>query len=221
MYTKVSRWARRQSWRLLIDDCRLKNVHTKGTKVFTKDTKDTKEDQRRERRGAERMMKRAAVLASVVVMVGFGTLAFGQGEAAVRVTVLQCGTLIDWRSNEVRHNVKIVVRGNKIESVGPIRAASSGPPRLKPGEPMPGGGAAEAAPLQSNIAADTAGETIDLRNATCLPGLIDTHTHIVLQGDIIVDYDEQLLKQSAAYRAIRAVWSSEKCLEHGFTSIRD
>src|SRR5437588_12500322 len=29
---------------------------------------------------------------------------------------------------------------------------------------------------------------------TCLPGLIDTHTHVLLQGDITAaDYDEQLL----------------------------
>ena len=38
-----------------------------------------------------------------------------------------------------------------------------------------------------------------------LPGLIDTHTHVLLQGDITAaDYDEQLLKQSTEYRTILA-----------------
>ena len=37
------------------------------------------------------------------------------------------------------------------------------------------------------------------------PGLIDNHTHVLLQGDITAaDYDEQLLKESIPYRAIRA-----------------
>ena len=39
-------------------------------------------------------------------------------------------------------------------------------------------------------------EIVDLSRETCLPGLIDTHTHVLLQGDITAaDYDEQLLKQ--------------------------
>src|SRR5512133_2915795 len=140
------------------------------------------------------MMNKAAIMAAVVVMTAAGALAQTTGapqKAAERVTVIQCGTLIDGKSNDVRHGVQVVVRGNRFESIGPTFAA---------------------------VKAD---ETIDLSKAVCLPGLIDTHTHIVLQGDIIVDYDEQLLKQSAAYRAIRAVAASQMCLEHGFTSIRD
>jgi imidazolonepropionase-like amidohydrolase len=126
------------------------------------------------------------------------------GKPVEKVTVIQCGALIDGRSNDVRRNVQITLRGNKIESLGAIGAHPSN--TGQGGAPEGKGGATE---------------VVDLKDATCLPGLIDTHTHIVLQGDIIVDYDEQLLKQSAAYRAIRAVAASEMCLEHGFTSIRD
>ena len=136
-------------------------------------------------------MKKAVILFAVLMT---GAVAYGQvaqHRAPEKVTVIQCGTLIDGKSNEVRRGVQVVVRGNKIESVGPTFAA---------------------------VKAD---QTIDLSKVVCLPGLIDTHTHIVLQGDITVDYDEQLLKESAAYRAIRAVAASQMCLEHGFTSIRD
>ena len=70
-------------------------------------------------------------------------------------------------------------------------------------------------------AAGTA-SVIDLSDHTCLPGLVDVHTHVLLQGDITAaDYDEQLLKQSVAYRAILATQSVRRALEYGFTTIRD
>ena len=66
------------------------------------------------------------------------------------------------------------------------------------------------------------GLVVDLSNMTCLPGLIDTHTHVLLQGDITAeDYDKQLLKQSPEYRTILATMNAKRMLEWGFTSIRD
>src|SRR5207244_11716862 len=55
-----------------------------------------------------------------------------------------------------------------------------------------------------------------------LPGLIDTHTHVLLNGDITAaDYDVQLLKQSPEYRTILATVNARRALEYGFTTIRD
>src|SRR2546423_9018484 len=86
-------------------------------------------------------------------------------DAPPAVTVIRAARLIDGRGGAVIAPAVVVVRGNKIESVG------------------------GAAPAGAQV--------IDLGDMTLLPGLIDAHTHALLQGDITADdYDKQLFRES-------------------------
>jgi imidazolonepropionase-like amidohydrolase len=111
-----------------------------------------------------------------------------------KVIAIHATSLIDGISNQVRHNVLVVIEGNKIESV----TAGGNPP---------------AGATVINLPEDV----------TVLPGLIDTHTHIFLQGEDpkVESYDDQLLKHPSAYRAARATVSVRRALEQGFTTLRD
>jgi len=121
--------------------------------------------------------------------------AFAQKPAAAeKVIAIRAATLIDGITAQPRHNVLIVVHGNKIESVSESGA-------------MPAG--AESIELPANV--------------TVMPGMIDTHTHIFLQGEDPAEggYDVQLLKHPSSFRAARATVAVRRALEQGFTTLRD
>lgn len=112
-------------------------------------------------------------------------------------TFINCGTLIDGTSEAPRKNAVIEIQNGKIKA---ILDASADAFKNRPG----------------------GSKLYDLHGATCLPGLIDTHTHVLLQGDITAaDYDQQLLKWPVSYRTILATQSARKALNYGFTTIRD
>jgi imidazolonepropionase-like amidohydrolase len=104
----------------------------------------------------ERRMGRVgwlAVFAAMVALNSVGQQSTAAG-AATTVTVIRAGTLIDGKSETPKHNQVIVIRNHRIESVG------------------------DAATTQA-----PAGATVlDLSQATVLPGLIDSHTHIFCKG---------------------------------------
>ena len=115
--------------------------------------------------------------------------------ADAQTLVIRAQQLIDGSSDKPRRGMEIVVRGNRIVAVRPVNSAALPP----------------------------ATRVIDLGASTLLPGLIDTHTHIFLQGEdpAAGGYDVQLLKFPASYRVARAVVAARRALEQGFTSIRD
>jgi imidazolonepropionase-like amidohydrolase len=118
-----------------------------------------------------------------------------QAPTAPGVIVIRAGTLIDGKSDQPRHDQMIVVRGDRIESVSDASGTK--------------------APAGTTV--------IDLSKATVVPGLIDSHTHIFLQGEDPAQggYDDNILKQGIALRAARATVSVRRALEQGFTTLRD
>jgi len=63
---------------------------------------------------------------------------------------------------------------------------------------------------------------VDLGDRTLLPGLVDAHTHVLLQGDATApEYNVQILQEYPAHRVVRAVRALKIALEQGFTTIRD
>lgn len=62
---------------------------------------------------------------------------------------------------------------------------------------------------------------IDLPDMTLLPGLIDAHTHVLLHPYDEASWDDQVLKESAAERIVRATNHLRATLLSGFTTVRD
>jgi len=135
----------------------------------------------------------SAVIWSIALLFAIAGAASGQTKSPPdQIVYIRCGNLIDGKTGESRPNVTVVVKNDRIADV------------------------------KSGETSGNSASVIDLSHQTCLPGLIDTHTHVLLQGDVTAaDYDEQLLKQSTEYRAILATVNVRRALEYGFTAIRD
>jgi imidazolonepropionase-like amidohydrolase len=138
------------------------------------------------------------LLLAAALVAATASLAMAQSpaqSASAQVTVIRAGTLIDGKSDKPRHDQVIVVRGNKIESVSDAAGAK-----------IPSGA-----------------QVIDLSTQTVLPGLIDSHTHIFLQGEDPAHggYDANILTAPLALRAARATVAARRALEQGFTTLRD
>lgn len=69
---------------------------------------------------------------------------------------------------------------------------------------------------------EPAGATcIHYANSTLSPGLIEGHSHLFLYPYNITDWDTQVLKESDAYRTVRATVHAKNTLLAGFTTVRD
>lgn len=106
------------------------------------------------------------------------------------VTAIKCGRLINPVDGSVTQNAVIIVRGERI------------------------------AQADAGLRIPDGAKLIDLSAYTVLPGLIDCHTHIMLQPE-----DEKgpppVITKSQAFRTVQAVAAAKRDLEAGFTTMRD
>lgn len=95
--------------------------------------------------------------------------------------------------SEMHDNWVVVVTGNKITDVGPV----------------------------SKITKPRGASTIDLAGTTLLPGMIEAHSHLLLHPYNETSWNDQVMKESDAYRVVRATVHAQKTLLAGFTTVRD
>jgi imidazolonepropionase-like amidohydrolase len=109
--------------------------------------------------------------------------------ANAATTALQCGRMIDVRALEMQTERTIVIDGNKITRI------------------------------ERGYIAPTGAAVIDLKNHTCMPGLIDLHVH--LGSAISANSVTEGFSFNSPDYAIRGVANAEKTLMAGFTSLRE
>ena len=73
----------------------------------------------------------------------------------------------------------------------------------------------------AEIKAPAGATMIDLPGATLMPGLIDAHSHIYLHPYNEATWNDQVMKETLAYRTVAAVIYCKDTLLAGFTSLRD
>lgn len=115
--------------------------------------------------------------------------AFAQAPAATEPTALLCEHAFDAASGKLLGATTIVVEGQRIKAVAAGRNAPAG------------------------------ARVVDLAGMTCLPGLIDLHTHIT--GETSARGYEEGFRLNPADYALRGIGYARRTLLAGFTTIRN
>jgi len=107
--------------------------------------------------------------------------------SAQNKTAIICGKLITGNNDAVKSNAVILIEGERIIDVGSLELIQAGY------------------------------NTIDLREYTVLPGLIDAHVHPLIYGS---EYQTNHLKGSSAFNALRGLKTVQDWLKAGWTTLR-
>ena len=132
-----------------------------------------------------------SLLALLLLLAAAGATAqVSEQPAAPRLVAIRAARLLDVRSGDMMDNALVLVEGDRVKAVG------------------------------QHVAIPTAAQVIDLGDRTLLPGLIDCHTHVLLEPE-----DERgtppVVTKSQAFRTVEGVAAALKDLQAGFTTMRD
>jgi imidazolonepropionase-like amidohydrolase len=131
----------------------------------------------------------AIITVSLTMLAGMAATVSAQAPAQQR-TVIRPGHVLDVRTGQLRANQAIVIEGDKI-----MQIAASGDVKAAEGD-----------------------TSIDLPDATLLPGLIDMHTHLTFDLNSL---GYQGLGISTAREALHGARNARRTLEAGFTTVRN
>src|SRR5579864_8888255 len=129
-------------------------------------------------------------------------------QSAVSVTLIKAGRLLDPRSGNVLSPAAVLIEGDKIKEVG--------------------------APAQVQAHVPAGAKTIDLGTATLLPGLIDSHTHLLIDPTVPAEAERRrryngdfapglllAIVESPSKRAFLGAQLAREDLESGITTARN
>jgi len=128
----------------------------------------------------------------IAVAIGCLLSCFGRLHAA-QPLLLKPARVFDGFSHEGHNDWVVLVRGQRIEQVGPADQVK--------------------APADARV--------LDLPGTTLLPGLIEAHSHLLLHPYNETPWNDQVLKEALALRVCRASNHARDTLLAGFTTIRD
>jgi imidazolonepropionase-like amidohydrolase len=112
---------------------------------------------------------------------------------AVTVYLLRPAHIFDGEAAQLHDNWVVLVRGEKIEAVGPA----------------------------TEIKAPAEAKVIDLPGMTLMPGLIEAHSHILLHPYSETVWNDQVAHEALSLRVARATNHLRNELMAGFTTLRD
>jgi imidazolonepropionase-like amidohydrolase len=118
---------------------------------------------------------------------------------SAQMIVVNAGRVLDIRNERVLERQSVVIEGDRIRAVRPT----------------------------STFQPPTEARTIDLTNATVIPGLIDAHTHLLHEADIRRGFGDdasmlsELTQSGTLKRVLFGAKTAREVLDAGFTTVRD
>lgn len=153
-------------------------------------------------------MRKRFMRSAILLLIALSSVGQLVAQSPPTMTLIKAGRLLDPRTGNVLSPAAVLIEDGKIKEVGaPERVQADAPAGVK---------------------------TIDLGSATLLPGLIDSHTHLLL--DVIVPAEAEIARryngefapglllaivESPSKRVLLGAQLAREDLESGFTTVRN